>query len=1044
MSEPERQLGRLLELSRRDDTSEADIKSGVRNLIESLVGSGEVRQEVSVQGGNIDLLVRNTIIEAKKDRNRLGIAPNYVSLQERRNFAATQLQDYVDARYSHVSSSDSSFRGFTTNGSFWKQWEVRVGGEMPILEKSYDLSEQQMAPNTRDLFGYSATQYIREFLENLYTTIGGRVPPPTDLAQLLSTFPQEAEDMAWSLVGEPEFETKRALWEDLMRGAFIVKSDDNEQNLMLFAHHSVLVEIALRVIKNISDQSYNVEYETQQGFSTWLQLSESSHKEHPGGDLLMRLHYETDRYDWRSAHTDVLKDVYHAFIPPDIRHDFGQYFTPDWLTDAVCEKVMNDEWCRWSVAQAANRDSDLKGCGVLDPGCGSGTFLRSAVNRLKPFASEITEDLVEQSNIICRLVHGLDIHPVAVEIAKATVMSSLPAVPTDGTAAVQIYLADSLRWVLTTDQRIIDQGGLLIQVPDDASGNQRYLQIHADAVSDPHFSELLHDLMVYSDEISVIRSRIESYGFEADVVSELEGTAKIMQDLQHEKRNHVWLWYIENVAQAHRFHVRQFDRLVGNPPWITRRDLDQSRKELHRREATKLDLWVGGATYSSQNNYAALFATTSIRDYMSRDSCWYAGIVMPWSTLRSKVWEKFRSGKWSKTENGIHQDEWQSDMSELPWDLRNVKAPPFRQSDSCAIFIKRDDSGSIEFPIRYEEWKGVGIEPDGSWSEIQGLISRTIKNTPIMAPSDYFEHVRNGATIFPYGLVRIDADSMTSGGLGITRFNTVMSNQGVWKGLVFRGQVEQEYVRKVVFSTDVAPFRLLNESFAVLPNVEILKSDTPELMIAHVQHFGRFWESVDSTWRDKKSQNSPLKLVDQIDHLGKLTSQEIASDLYRVVYPSSGHRFFGLKLPGSMIIEHKCYYINVGTNEEADYLAAVLSAQCLQRAFVESKVSSLDFGTYPLSSIPIPKFDVANKLHCELSLLGERAESVAASVPLTGGSKKMRSTIIQALEDDGVSGEIDRHVREFLPDYVHSDAKGIYTDLSQKTQILSPLPVNPD
>ncbi len=512
---------------------------------------------------------------------------------------------------------------------------------------------------------------------------------------------------------------------------------------------------------------------------------------------------------------------------------------------------MDDEWCRRAVRLAADPNADLSGVGVLDPGCGSGTFLRAAVNRLKLFATEVSDDLVEQSNIICRLVHGLDIHPVAVEIATATLLSALPAVPTDGTSAVRIYLADSLRWVLTTNQRIIDQGGLLIEVPDDQSGDKRYLQIPPEAVSDVRFPELLNDLMTYSDDATVMKSRIASYGFEAGAASELNETASLLRQLRAENRNHVWLWYIENVAQAHRFHIRKFDRLVGNPPWITRRDLDASRQALHRQEATKLGLWVGGATYATHNNYAALFAATSIRDYMERRTPWYVGIVMPWSTLRSKVWENFRSGKWSKSENGVRQDEWQSDMSELAWDLRYVSEPPFRQSESCVLFAKRAGSSDFEFSRSYEEWRGKAIEHSGSWAEIKPRIQRTVKTSALQEQSPYFDLARNGATIFPYGLVKIDNDSLESGGTGITRFTTVPSNRAPWRGISLQGQVEDRYIRQVVFSTDIAPFRLFSKSYAVLPDLKILQSERPDVEMAGVQHFGRYWSRIDRIWRKK-------------------------------------------------------------------------------------------------------------------------------------------------------------------------------------------------
>ncbi len=159
----------------------------------------------------------------------------------------------------------------------------------------------------------------------------------------------------------------------------------------------------------------------------------------------------------------------------------------------------------------------------------------------------------------------------------------------------------------------------------------------------------------------------------------------------------------------------------------------------------------------------------------------------------------------------------------------------------------------------------------------------------------------------------------------------------------------------------------------------------------------------------------------RIDHLSKLATLDAVPAPVRVVYPSSGSNFFGVKVDGSMVVEHKCYYINLETEDEVNYLMSVLSAQCLQRAYVDSKVSSYDFDTYPLRSIPIPKFDPQDQRHAELSRLGANAEQVATSVPVAGGQVMMRRIIRDALTEDGVSDEIDRYVRELLPDYASSE-----------------------
>jgi hypothetical protein len=56
-----------------------------------------------------------------------------------------------------------------------------------------------------------------------------------------------------------------------------------------------------------------------------------------------------------------------------VRHDLGEYFTPDWLAELVLKEV--------------EYDGDLEKR-VLDPACGSGTFLVLAIKDVKNYAED--------------------------------------------------------------------------------------------------------------------------------------------------------------------------------------------------------------------------------------------------------------------------------------------------------------------------------------------------------------------------------------------------------------------------------------------------------------------------------------------------------------------------------------------------------------------------------------------------------------------------------------------------------------------------------
>ena len=68
------------------------------------------------------------------------------------------------------------------------------------------------------------------------------------------------------------------------------------------------------------------------------------------------------------AKQDLLKEFYSSLVDEQIRHDLGEYYTPDWLAQHLLDQ--------------AKYQGDLH-AKVLDPACGSGTFLVEAITRLR-------------------------------------------------------------------------------------------------------------------------------------------------------------------------------------------------------------------------------------------------------------------------------------------------------------------------------------------------------------------------------------------------------------------------------------------------------------------------------------------------------------------------------------------------------------------------------------------------------------------------------------------------------------------------------------
>jgi hypothetical protein len=104
---------------------------------------------------------------------------------------------------------------------------------------------------------------------------------------------------------------------------------------------------------------------------------------------------------------DLLKHLYQQLFPRTVRHDLGEYYTPDWLGDRIFTEV----------GYVGNPDERL-----LDPACGSGTFLVLAINRIRRWYDENRERCRFGEGDLCRKilanVIGFDLNPLAVMAAR--------------------------------------------------------------------------------------------------------------------------------------------------------------------------------------------------------------------------------------------------------------------------------------------------------------------------------------------------------------------------------------------------------------------------------------------------------------------------------------------------------------------------------------------------------------------------------------------------------------------------------------------------
>jgi type I restriction-modification system DNA methylase subunit len=169
--------------------------------------------------------------------------------------------------------------------------------------------------------------------------------------------------------------------------------------------------------------------------------------------IIKDLYYPNSPYEFSVLSPEILGNVYEQFLgkvirltdghhakieeKPEVKKAGGVYYTPQFIVDYIVENTVG-ELCK---GKTPNKVSQLR---ILDPACGSGSFLIGAYNfllkwhldyynnlkdkkRLKDIIYEVKKDewhltVKEKKHILLNNIYGVDIDHQAVEVTKLSLL----------------------------------------------------------------------------------------------------------------------------------------------------------------------------------------------------------------------------------------------------------------------------------------------------------------------------------------------------------------------------------------------------------------------------------------------------------------------------------------------------------------------------------------------------------------------------------------------------------------------------------------------
>ena len=129
-------------------------------------------------------------------------------------------------------------------------------------------------------------------------------------------------------------------------------------------------------------------------------------------------------YDFSKIDEDIFREIYEEIVERKERHKAGEYYTPEWLVQIILNDVF-----------ALRKEGIPK---ILDPACGSGTFLYRAIRHLIEKGASLKD--------IIKNVAGIDINPIAAIITKANYLIAISDLIEDSDEiTLPIYTGDCLK-----------------------------------------------------------------------------------------------------------------------------------------------------------------------------------------------------------------------------------------------------------------------------------------------------------------------------------------------------------------------------------------------------------------------------------------------------------------------------------------------------------------------------------------------------------------------------------------------------------------------
>ncbi|MEM1632576.1 MAG: N-6 DNA methylase, partial [Thermofilum sp.] len=774
---------------------------------------------------------------------------------------------------------------------------------------------------------------------------------------------------------------------------------------------------------------------------------------------------------------DLLKRLYQHLVPRDIRHNLGEYYTPDWLADLL----LNEAGLSLEELERTGQEDPLKPLQirVLDPACGSGTFLVRYIARLRAYAREhfLEDRLVDY---LLNNVVGYDLNPLAVLTARTNYLLMIADLPKRGAVEIPVYLADSLM----VERRTTLMGDLYVLKT--VVGE---FQIPVKAVEEGLLPKVLSEVTNalnsrYSKEDFRRRLRHAFKNLTDEEIGAFTDFYATLLKLEEEGKNNVWISILRNAFAP--ILKGKFDYVVGNPPWVNWENLPEDYREVSKVLWESYGILGRGAGF--KRDLSMLFLTRCFDLYLKPGG--RLAFLMPFTVFKTQAGAGFR--RFLATKTKIH----------VVHDL--VTTYPFEGAvnRTSAIVVEKicelSDLGRGECPdaakvvegnrrIKHVVWvseKAVPTDapleevlktvsrhqmvmtpitendPSSSWMQVTEKVLPHVRKVLVRSPYEAHEGVNVALNQVYYVQVK---GKTPDGKLVIT--NPPKSGQKKQVRQI-EAVVEPDLLYPLVRGRDVKKWyvELSGNDYVILPydprsDKPLAKTEFQVMFPGTYWYLSQFKEDLKTrsikpflSLKDKikkaKSENEKRLALSKleemfyiVDNIGSYTFAP-----YKVVWKRIAGGITGkavsfacavveptyIRLPGGEVVpeprpivpDDSTILISFNRPDEAYYVCGVLNSSIV-RSIIASYTYELRQETHIVEHIRVPRFDPNNPIHRELAELSRRAHELAKCIYAASKPDyclKIRNSLAEL---ERIEEEIDRLVARLygIPEEALQDIK---------------------